>query len=119
MSYLVGSMETHSSGGMVPALGQTTIQLPNVKRAVDLWAEGYRNLLPQKVTPTDQTQTVVNAPGGAAPSGVLTEEQIKAMLAAGGDKPASGGLLESLPPWALPVGLAAVVGGFLLMRKKG
>lgn len=115
MSYLVGSMETHSSGGMVPVLGQVTLTLPNVKSAVDHWAQGYRELLPGVSTQQQQQQNANVVNGG---SGQLTEEQIRAMLnAGGGTKPASGGFLESLPSWALPAGLAAVVGGFLLLRK--
>ena len=110
MSYLVGNLETHHSGAMVPVSGLgATITLPDPSTFFGT----LHNLLPSFSTSDVVPQAEVAA---AAQSSGLTEEQIRAMLAQQGKK-VDTSFLASLPPWAPMAGLALAVGGFLLMRR--
>ena len=113
MSYLVGNLETSPKGLMkVQGLG-ATITLPDPSTFFGT----LHNLLPAFSTSNNAPVPASEVKDAAATSG-LTEEQIRAMLAQQG-RTVDDSFMASLPKWALPVGLAAVVGGFVLMRKKG
>jgi len=112
MSYLAGNMEAHSNGMMTRASLGATITLPDPSTFFGT----LHNLLPAFST-SNAPVPASEVKDAAATSG-LTEEQIRAMLAQQGRK-VDDSFMASLPKWALPVGLAAVVGGFILLRKKG
>jgi len=110
MSYIVGSLgnvEVNANGSACTALGQITFTLPDPSVIFGLFPH-------VNVGPVSRSDVAAAA---AASGGKYTEEQLMAALAAQG-KTVDQGFLASLPPWALPAGLAALVGGFLLLRRK-
>lgn len=104
MSYLSGNLETDSAGSK-PFLGAVTVVFPGL--------DAFRNLFPHVNPPASPA----DIPAAASQAG-MTEEQMRQFLLTNQPPPPKG-FMDSLPPWALPVAGVALVGGFLLMRKKG